>query len=151
MHKTIVILLLCQCGLFTNTYNKIVPKNDYAFVVNFYLRWYNMKGWSVHICKKASFLSFYSFLVKFSRWHRGSGRVKLTDCHKVEWGEKCNYASDIYWMAPCLICYFPVILFYIGRKRLAMRILAIILSLKSKLSGKFQRSTAIVESIEILK
>ena len=27
--------------------------------------------------------------------HRGSGRVKLTKCEKVEWGEKCHYASDI--------------------------------------------------------
>ena len=26
---------------------------------------------------------------------RGSGRVKLTNCNKVEWGEKCHFASDI--------------------------------------------------------
>ena len=26
---------------------------------------------------------------------RGSGRVKLTKCNKVEWAEKCHFASDI--------------------------------------------------------
>ena len=26
---------------------------------------------------------------------RRSDRVKLTTCDKVEWGEKCNHASDI--------------------------------------------------------
>ena len=32
--------------------------------------------------KKISFLSFYSFLVKLSEWHRWSARVKLTKCDK---------------------------------------------------------------------
>ena len=50
----------------------------------FYLRWYNVIRWSSHICKRSSFLSFYSFLVKFSEWHRGSGRVKLTKLHGVK-------------------------------------------------------------------
>ena len=45
-------------------------------------------------------LSFYNFLVKFSEWHRGRGRVKLTKCDKVEWGE-----NEI---APRLICYLAV-------------------------------------------
>ena len=45
-------------------------------------------------------------------------------------------------MAPCLVCYFIVILFYIERKWL-MRNLARILPLKPKLSGKFQRVNAI--------
>ena len=56
-----------------------------------------------------------------------------------------------FWMAPCLICYFIVILFYIERKWLLMRNLAITLPLKSKFSGKFQHFITIVESIEILK
>ena len=63
-------------------------KNSIVFKdVIFYLRWYNVIRWSSHICKKSSFLSFFSFLVKFSEWHKGSGRVKLTKCDKVEWGE----------------------------------------------------------------
>ena len=57
-------------------------------------------SWSSHICKKSFSLSFYSFLVKFTEWHRGSGRVKLTKCDKVEWGEKCHYASDILFEWP---------------------------------------------------
>ena len=51
------------------------------------------------------------FLVRFGEWHRGSGTLKLTKCDKVEWGEKWQNARDIlFWMAPCLICYFIVIL-----------------------------------------
>ena len=45
--------------------------------------------------QKSSFLSFYSFLVKFSEKEWGNYRVKLTKCDKVEWDEKCHYASDI--------------------------------------------------------
>ena len=48
-------------------------------------------------------------------------------------------------MAPCLICYFIVILFYIERKWLLMRNLATVLPLKSKLSGKLQRFIIMVE------
>ena len=33
--------------------------------------------------------------MKFSEEHRGSGRVKLTKCDKVEWDEKWHYASAI--------------------------------------------------------
>ena len=54
-------------------------------------------------------------------------------------------------MAPCLICYFIVILFYIERKWLLMRNLATILPLKSKLSGKFQPFNAIVGSIAMIR
>ena len=35
--------------------------------VFFYLLWYNAIGWSSHIRKKSSFLSFSSFFVKFSK------------------------------------------------------------------------------------
>ena len=45
-------------------------------------------------------------------------------------------------MAPCLICHFAVILPYFKRKLLLMKYIAIILPLKSKLSGKFQRFNA---------
>ena len=58
---------------------------------------------------------------------------------------------DIFSMAPCLTCYFTVILFYIERKLLLMRILAAILPLKSKLSEKFQCFNAIGGNIEMLK
>ena len=60
MHKNILILLLCQCGLFMHTCvskNVIVSKD-----VIFYLLRYNMIHWSSHIYKKYSFLSFHSLL-----------------------------------------------------------------------------------------
>ena len=56
-----------------------------------------------------------------------------------------------FWMAPCLICYFIVILFYIERKRFFMRTLAAILPLKSKLLGKFQHFNDIDGSIKTMK
>ena len=110
------------------------------------IKWYKVK-WSSHICKKSSFFSFYSFLVKLSEWHRGSVRVKLTKCDKVEWSEKCHYANDILfeWLHVWFVFY--CILFYIERKWLLMRNFAIILPLKSKLSEKFQRFNTIDESI----
>ena len=42
----------------------------------------------------------------------GSDRAKLTRCDKVEWGEKCHYASDIlfewpqFWFVVLLSYYF---------------------------------------------
>ena len=65
----------------------------------FYLLWYKVIPWSIHLPKK-SYFSFYSFLLKFSEWHRGSVRVKLTKCDIAEWGEKCHYASDILFECP---------------------------------------------------
>ena len=56
-----------------------------------------------------------------------------------------------FWMVPYLICYFFVILFYIERKWLLMRMLFTILPLKSKLSGKFNRFNAINRNIKMLK
>ena len=50
-----------------------------------------------------------------------------------------------------IIFYFIVILFYIARKLLFMRTLAIIFPLKSKLSRKFQRFNAIDGSIKMMK
>ena len=56
-----------------------------------------------------------------------------------------------FWMAPCLVCYFIVISFYIDRNWLLMRNLATILPLKSKLYGKFQCFNAINGNIEMLQ
>ena len=61
LHKNIIIPLLCQCGLFIHVSKKLVVSKD----VIFYLLWCNVIQWSSYICGK-SFLSFYSFLVKFS-------------------------------------------------------------------------------------
>ena len=54
-------------------------------------------------------------------------------------------------MAPCLIYCFIVILLYIERKWVLMRNLATILSLKSKLCGKFYSFNAIDGRAEMLK
>ena len=64
----------------------------------------------------------------------------MTKCNKVIWGETslCKWHT-YFWMTPYLIWYFLAIIFYIERKWLLMRNLATILSLKSKLCGKFQR------------
>ena len=67
MHKNIIVSLFCQQGLFIRTCvskNSIVSKD-----LIFRLLWYNLVRWSSHICKKSFFLSFYSFLVKFSELH----------------------------------------------------------------------------------
>ena len=60
----------------------------------------------------------------------------------------------IYFLkSPVFICYFIVILFILSESRLLMRNLVIILplTLKSKLSGKFQRFSANDGSSEMLK
>ena len=64
--------------------------------------------------QKIFFLSFYCFLVKFSEYHRGSDRVKLTKCDNVEWGDKCHYASEILfeWPMSNLLFYCHVILYW---------------------------------------
>ena len=54
-----------------------------------------------------------------------------------------------FWMAPCLICFFNILL-YIERKWFLMKNLAAILFLNSKLSGK-KFSVAIGRSIEYSK
>ena len=64
LHKNIIIPMLFQCGLFIRicvSINLILSKD-----VIFNLLWYNVIRWNSHICKKYFFLSFYSFLVKFS-------------------------------------------------------------------------------------
>ena len=66
LHKNIIILLICQCRFFIYTtcvYKSWVVYHD----VIFYLLCNNVIHWSSHICKKSSFLSLYSFLVKFRK------------------------------------------------------------------------------------
>ena len=115
----------------------------------FYLFWYNVIRWSSHIFKNSSFLSFCSFLVKFSNKHRGSEKVKVSKCDKVEWDAIMQVTYFL--NGPMFNLYFIAILFYIERKWLFMRNLATVLPLKSKLSGKFQRFNAIDGSIKMLK
>ena len=72
---------------------------------------------------------------------------------------KLNYVKEMslwkwrsFWITPCLICYFIVILFYIESKWLLIRNASTILPFKSKLSGKFQSFNAIDGgSIKMLK
>ena len=127
MHKNIATPLLCQCGLFIDTcvYKNLIVSKDLIF----YIVWYNVVHWSSHTWK--------NFLLSHSIVSMG-WKISL-----------CNWHT--FWMAPCLICYFIVILFYIERKWLLLRNLARILPLKSKLSGKFQCFNAVNGSIKILK
>ena len=72
---------------------------------------------------------------------------------------KLNYLKEMplwkwrsFWITPCLICYFIVILFYIESKRLLISNACTILPFKFKLSGKFQSFNAIDGgSIKMLK
>ena len=75
LRKNIKIPLLCQCGLFINAE---VSKNSIGlkmwFSTSVDITWY---AEAAIYAKKSFPLSFYSSLVKFTEWHRGSGRVKL--------------------------------------------------------------------------
>ena len=65
LYKNIIILLICQCRFFIYTtcvYKSWVVYHD----VIFYLLCNKVIHWSSHICKK-SFLSLYSFFVKFRK------------------------------------------------------------------------------------
>ena len=80
---------------------------------------------------------------------QGKWWSKIDKMWKSQMGWKmplCKWHT--FWMTPCLICYFIVILFYIERKWLFMRNVAIIVPLKSKSSGKFQRFSTNDEIIE---
>ena len=80
---------------------------------------------------------------------QGKWWSKIDKMWKSQMGWKmplCKWHT--FWMTPCLICYFIVILFYIERKWLFMRNVAIIVPLKSKSSGKFQRFNTNDEIIE---
>ena len=69
-----------------------VSKNSIVSDVIFYLPWYKVIHWSSHICKKSYFHLCHSFLVKFSKQHRGSDRTKLTE---PERDKKGHYASGV--------------------------------------------------------
>ena len=118
--------------------------------VIFYLVWYYPIRWSSPICKKSSFLSFYSFLVKFSEWHREVVEQNWQSVTKLNRVKKA-IMQVTFWMDPCLICYFIFILFYTERKWLLMRNLPIILPLKSKLSGNFSVSILLMKVSECWK
>ena len=112
MHKIIIVSLLCQCGLFIDTCvskSSVVSKD-----VVFFLFWYNLIRWSSHICKKISFLSFYSFLVKFIEWHSVSDGVKWTKCDKDEWCKKYDYSIAYFLNNPMfnLLFYCHIILYW---------------------------------------
>ena len=129
-------------------YTYICVKNFNCLKMWFHLRWYNVIRWSSHICKKSYFLSFYSFLVKFSEYYRGNDRANwqsVTKLNGVKYAIICKWHT--FWMAPCLICYFIVY----WEKVSSNENLATILSLKSKLSGKFNCFNAIDVSIKMLK
>ena len=55
-----IIPLLCQYGLFINTfmYKNVIVSKDAIF----YYHWYNMVPWSSHIYTKSCFLSFHGLL-----------------------------------------------------------------------------------------
>ena len=109
MNNNIIIPLLSQYGLFIHTCVSKIQLCLKMWFSNFL--WYNVIRWSSRICKKSSFLSFYSFLVKFS----GSERVKLTKCESWMGWKMLLCKWHTLWMAPCLICYFILILLYIER------------------------------------
>ena len=112
MHKNIIIPpLLCQCGLFIQT---CVSKNSIVSIMWFSTSFStdNVISWSSRICKRSSFLSFYSLLVKFSEYRQGSDRVKLTKCGKVEWSEKCDYTSDILELPMFNLLFYCYIILY---------------------------------------
>ena len=147
MHKNVIMSLLCQYWLFIHTSlakNSVVSKH-----LIFYLLWYNVIRWSSHICKKSSFLAFYSFLVK------SSGNMKWQSESITVWQSWMGWKTTLckwhtFWMVPCLICYFIVISFFIEKKRIFIRNSATILPLKSKLFRKFQRFNAIDGRIKML-
>ena len=86
--------------------------------------------------QKIFFPSFFSFLVKFSELYRGSGRVELTRCDEVVWGEKCHHTSDILFEWPYV--YIVILLsYYFILSEKDLRNLVTILPLTFKLSGKF--------------
>ena len=114
MHKNIIIPLLCQCGLFTNTYlskNSTVSKD-----LIFYLLWHNTIRWSCHIYKKSSFFSFCNFLVKFNEYHMGGDRVELTKCDKVAKGEAIMKVTYVLNDPMFNLLFHGYIIFYTVRK-----------------------------------
>ena len=147
MHKNIVILLFCQCGLFMDTcvsQNAVMSKD-----VIFYLLRYNMIHLSSHMYKEYSFLSLHSLL--FSVNNTGKVAELNWQCQTLVNEMKnviCKWHT--FCMAPWLIFYLFVTLLYIERKWLLMRNLASALLLKSKLSGKFQRFSTVNASMEML-
>ena len=132
-----------------------MSKNSIVFSdVTFFLRWYNVIHWSSHIYKKSSFLSFYSFLVKFSEL-MAQGKcyskiekvrqswmgLKMPSCKWHNFGPMFNNGPMFNLLFYChIILYWEKVSFH---KKFSHNI--------SKLSGKFQRFNTIDESIKIQK
>ena len=132
MHKNIIIPLNCQCGLFIqHVCLKIHLCIMTWFFTSFDITWY-------------AEAAIYAKTLLFSLWNWQS----VTNLNGVK---NAIIKWHNFWMVPYLICYFFVILFYIERKWLLMRMLFTILPLKSKLSGKFNRFNAINRNIKMLK
>ena len=132
MHKNIIIPLNCQCGLFIqHVCLKIHLCIMKWFFTSFDITWY-------------AEAAIYAKTLLFSLWNWQS----VTNLNGVK---NAIIKWHNFWMVPYLICYFFVILFYIERKWLLMRMLFTILPLKSKLSGKFNRFNAINRNIKMLK
>ena len=132
MHKNIIIPLNCQCGLFIqHVCLKIHLCIMTWFFTSFDITWY-------------AEAAIYAKTLLFSLWNWQS----VTNLNGVK---NAIIKWHNFWMVPYLICYFFVILFYIERKWLLMRMLFTILPLKSKLSGKFKRFNTINRNIKMLK
>ena len=125
-----------------------MSKNSIVFSdVTFFLRWYNVIQWSSHIYKKSSFLSFYSFLVKFSElMAQGKCYSKIEKVRQSWMGLKMpsckwhNFGSMFNLLFYChIILYWEKVFFHKKFSHI------------SKLSGKFQRFNTIDESIKIQK
>ena len=107
MYRNIIIPLPCQCELFIQHVRlKIQLCLKIWFFTSFDIRWYA----EAFIYPKNHLFSFYSFLVKFSEWHRGSVRVKLTKYDKAEWGEnvimQVTYVLNVPMFNLLFFCHF---------------------------------------------
>ena len=141
MQESIIIPVLCQFRWFKNTYvsNNLIASKAY-FPTPFNIMWHAEATIYAKI--------FFDFVLKFLS--------EVGWITQGKWYSKINYVRESWmvwkmslckWhtfqMAPCLICYFIVLLFYIDRKWLHMRNLGTIFPLKCTLSWNFQRFNAI--------
>ena len=73
-------------------------------------RWYaEAAKYAKNLLSTLSIVSWWSLMND-----RGSVRVKLTKCDKIEWSEKCHYASDIplEWLHVWFVFYCHIILYW---------------------------------------
>ena len=148
MHKNIIIPLICQCGLFMQ---HVCPKIQLCIKMWFFT--FFDVTWYTEAAIYAKNLFSHSIVSSWSLVNNTGEALERNwqSVTKVNGVKNAIMKWHTFWMAPCLICYFFVILFYIERKWLFTRKLVTILPLKSKLSRKFQRFNAIDRSIKMLK